>query len=212
VAVSGLGLGFLASQPDDATVPGQMAGLPDLRPAPPAAAPVPVPEAPVGQGATPEALPLDAADALRLEAVEPTAGPLREQAALDVVPEGGSGERSSSSSGTGEAPAALGDDDLRIFIHYQGGSQAAGLANGLSNSLALSKDPPEVELRPVDFAVATPRIRYFYTEDAAAAAALAAFLDPLTSSGDGWQIQNFTHFRPGPAAGTLEVFVPSTGG
>ncbi len=206
VAVGGLGLGYLASQPDDDTVPGPSAGLP---PAP--AAPAPSAEAPVAEAITPDALRLEAPDALRLEANEPTAGPLRERVALDAPPGAGSGGASDESSSAEITPAAFGDDDLRIVVHYQNDSPAAALANGLSNSLALSKDPPEVELRPVDFTVATPRIRYFYADDADAAAALAAFLAPPASS-NGWQIQNFTHFRPGPAVGTLEVFVPSAGG
>jgi hypothetical protein len=140
-----------------------------------------------------------APDALQIEAVEPSTGPLHEQrASLGATP---------------AAPlAGLADDNLRIFFLYEGGSPAAARATALSGSLAAAKDPLEVELRTVGFTIATPRIRYFHADDAEAAAALAAFLAPPESGGGPWQVQDFTHFRPLPLTGTLEVFVPSTGG
>ena len=221
VTVGGLGLGYLASQPDDDTVPGQLAALPDQPPAPAAPAPQPdpaiaepvtpeaqQPDPTVAEAVTPEAQQPEAPEDLQLQAMEPAARPLREQAALDEASSGGS----AASSNASEAPAALADDDLRIFIHYQRGSPGAALANGLSSNLALTKDPLEVELRAVDFIVAAPRIRYFYADDADAAAALAGSLDPPSNSSSGWQVQDFTHFRPGPDEGTLEVYVPSLGG
>ena len=141
---------------------------------------------------------MEVADGLQIEAIEPAGGPLRQP-----------GETVQGTAA--DAPAILADGELRIFIHFQGGSPAAARANELSSSLAAAKDAPEVELRNVTYTIATPRIRYFYADDADAATALAALLDPA-NDGSSWQVQDFTHFRPGPAEGTLEVFVASSGG
>ena len=186
--------GYLTSAPDQPTVADVPAGSTTV-------------SSPAIDTAAGEAPSLDdaaAAVALQLEAVEPASGPLQEQ------PAGPGASSAPADPPAGGAPAALADN-LRIVIHYQSGSAGSARASNLSSTLDEIKDPLAVELRSVDFTIASPRIRYFYSSDAAAAASLAEVLAPSVNGGGDWQVQDFTHFRPGPSAGTIEVFVPAPG-
>ena len=64
--------------------------------------------------------------------------------------------------------------DLRVFILYPDGAEQA--AGELYATLSDSGEFPLVVLRDVEFAIATPRIRYFYPEDGDSADALADVL------------------------------------
>ena len=188
VMLGGLGFGYLAYAPEDPIDP-DLARLPAL---PPQAAAPAVPPAEPEPAPTADLSP----DPLQLEAAEPAAGPLRTNAAPASPPP--------------PQPVAAIDPDLRLVLLYQGNGTGAARADDLQATLAALKDPPAIERRSVDFSIATPRIRYFYAADASAAAALADLLGP---PGNGtWQVQDFTHLRPGPTQGTLEVFIPTTSG
>jgi hypothetical protein len=100
--------------------------------------------------------------------------------------------------------------DLRIFILYPGEPVAEERAGDLYSTLADSGAFPLVVLRDVDFAISTPRIRYYYDEDAGRAGALADALQAPDAADDDWQLQDFTQFRPLPVPGTLEIFIPSS--
>jgi hypothetical protein len=100
--------------------------------------------------------------------------------------------------------------DLRIFILYPGEPTAEERAGDLYSTLADSGAFPLVVLRDVDFAISTPRIRYYYDEDADRAGALADALQAPDAADDDWQVQDFTQFRPLPVPGTLEIFIPSS--
>jgi len=106
-------------------------------------------------------------------------------------------------------PAAVAAD-LRVFILYPDGAGAEDAAGDLYADLSSSGEFPLVVLRDVDFAIETPRIRYFYSQDADAAGALADVLEPPSNSADQWTVQDFTQFRPLPAPGTLEIFIPAS--
>lgn len=166
-------------------------------------------------------------EALQLEAVEPSGGPLRPQREAGTAPSTTADERPPAASlepltgrsvdtGTGaaldSAPAPggialpAGAGALRIFIHYPEGEPAAADADALYAALSGTGELPLVVLRDVGFTIASPRIRYFYGADAEAARALAAFLDAPDGT---WALQDFSHIRPLPAPGTVEIYVPS---
>jgi hypothetical protein len=201
-----------------------------LRPSPEAA--MPPGTAPADRQPPPAAEPA----VLQLEAPEPSAGPLREAGPDEPAPPPPPVEppaaapaeapppRRIDMAPTARAAAALQPDaatsttrlelpagaaDLRVFILYPEGEAAAAEASDLYAALSSSGSLPLVVLRDVTFAIASPRIRYFYDEDAAAAATLAGFLDVPADGSGTWEVQDFTHISPRPAPGTLEVYVPS---
>jgi hypothetical protein len=196
VLLGGLGYGYFAYAPE-APLDLERAEAPAQTPEPPptatgSAAPIPEP---------PQTAALSA-DGLQLEAAEPTAGPLRERAELT--------EPADTPASPAPPVVTLGDD-LRLILIHQNNSTAAANAEALEATLATLKDPVQMELRSVDFSIATPRIRYFYADDAASAAALADILGPPANGSGSWQVQDFTYFRPGPTEGTVEIFVPDNG-
>jgi hypothetical protein len=141
-------------------------------------------------------------DLLKLEAEEPGLGPL-------------AGRIGTTTSGTAQGGTPQPDDavpasaaaDLRVFILYPDGAEQA--AGELYATLSDSGEFPLVVLRDVEFAIATPRIRFFYPEDGDSANALADVLEPPSDGDDQWTVQDFTQFRPLPAPGTLEIFIPA---
>ncbi|QTI79674.1 hypothetical protein IAI58_02380 [Roseomonas marmotae] len=97
------------------------------------------------------------------------------------------------------APVTAAVDPLsRIVLHHRPGFRAAAL------DLAgrAEQDGSGVELRQVASTPGSAVVRYFTPNDALAAAKLAMRL------GSGWRVQDFTFYRPRPAAGTLEIWVP----
>lgn len=140
-------------------------------------------------------------DLLKLEAAEPELGPIREATST--------GAPDSTPQPDDTVPVAVAAG-LRVFILYPDGAGAEDAAGDLYAALSNSGEFPLVVLRDVDFAIETPRIRYFYSQDANAADALAGVLEPPGNSGDQWTVQDFTQFRPLPAPGTLEIFIPSS--
>ncbi|MDN3566064.1 hypothetical protein QWZ14_16975, partial [Paeniroseomonas aquatica] len=90
----------------------------------------------------------------------------------------------------------------RIFIHLRAGSPAAAEA-AASLAAPLREAGFELgDLRPVPSTPSQRVVRYFHSEDAAAAARLAGRL------GRGWAIQDFRSYEPSPAAQTLEIWLP----
>jgi hypothetical protein len=199
--------------------------------------PAPGVEAPAGAGDAERPAPAAAAaDVLQLEAPEPAAGPLRRARPGEPAPPLPPGEAMAAAPaeapatrrigmaptareaaavqpGAGTPDAALelpaGAADLRVFILYPEGEAAAAEASDLYTALSDSGSLPLVVLRDVTFTIASPRIRYFHDEDAAAARALAGFLDVPADGSGTWDVQNFTHISPLPAPGTLEIYVQS---
>ncbi|MFC7474620.1 hypothetical protein ACFQS7_09665 [Dankookia sp. GCM10030260] len=90
----------------------------------------------------------------------------------------------------------------RVFVHHRAGSPVG--AEAAAALVASLRDGGfEVpDIRPVAAVPSQRVVRYFYAEDAAAAARLAGRL------GRGWAIQDFRGYEPSPGPGTLEVWVP----
>lgn len=95
-----------------------------------------------------------------------------------------------------------GTSQPRVFIHLRAGSAvAADVAASLVQPLREAGFDLG-ELRPVTNTPSQRVVRYFHTEDAAAAARLAGRL------GRGWAIQDFRGYEPAPALQTLEIWLP----
>jgi len=203
--LGGLGFGYFAYAPETPLDP-EFAGTPTPMPEPesepePEPTPTSIVEAPPVAEA-PQTSELSA-ESLQLEAAEPAAGPLLRQGAE-------LGEPASPPGAPAQPPVTL-PDGLRLILIHQNNSAAAASADALQARLAALKDPLQAEVRSVDFSIATPRIRYFYADDASSAATLADILGPPANGTGSWEVQDFTHLRPGPTQGTVEVFVPDTG-
>lgn len=90
----------------------------------------------------------------------------------------------------------------RVFIHVRAGS-SAGAEVAASLAQPLREAGFEVsDLRSVPSTPSQRVVRYFHSEDAAAAARLAGRL------GRGWSIQDFRGYEPAPASQTLEIWLP----
>jgi hypothetical protein len=97
-------------------------------------------------------------------------------------------------------PAAPGQP--RVFVHMRTGSPAAAEA---AAGLAAQLRDAGFEVADMRAVTSTPSqrvVRYFYAEDAAAAARLAGRL------GRGWAIQDFRTYEPAPPPQTLEIWLP----
>ncbi|SNR69591.1 hypothetical protein SAMN06265378_1181 [Paracoccus sediminis] len=62
----------------------------------------------------------------------------------------------------------------------------------------------QVEIRDVGFRMARPSIRYFHAGDRTVSDAVGDLVDP----GRRDNVADFTHFRPLPRRGTIEVWLP----
>jgi hypothetical protein len=91
-----------------------------------------------------------------------------------------------------------------VVVHYREGNatEADQLAAGLAGQAGRFG---RVDTRAVRDAPHEATIRFFHREDVGAAWDLAA---TLGGDGAGWQVRNFTSFRPKPRRGTLEVWLP----
>lgn len=141
--------------------------------------------------------------ATRREAREPSA-----QASLPATPPPGPASSpafnppASSVLRLPRAETAAGSGQPRVFVHLRAGSSgAADAAAGLAGTLR-EAGFDLAELRPVTSTPSQRVVRYFHSEDAAAAARLAGRL------GRGWAIQDFRSFEPAPSPQTLEIWLP----
>lgn len=69
------------------------------------------------------------------------------------------------------------------------------------------------DIRRVGFAIADPRVRYFYTDDKARAEHLRMHVDRYLARATDVNrravVQNYTRYEPLPRAGTIEVWIAS---
>ncbi|HEX6012034.1 MAG TPA: hypothetical protein VFY87_09595 [Geminicoccaceae bacterium] len=109
------------------------------------------------------------------------------------------------------APQAAVPGQDRIFIHHRASDAAsAGLADRLAEALQ-RQGSGIVVIRSVPFGIGRPSVRYFHAGDRAAAEALVRAARPALSA-DGYAApgapSDFTHYRPAPRPGTLEIWLP----
>ena len=89
----------------------------------------------------------------------------------------------------------------RIVIHHPARTDAA-----LRRAQALAATLPGAEIRAVRASPATPGVRFFFAADRDAAQALARVV--RASAGAQVAVADFSHFRPLPRPGTLEIWLP----
>jgi hypothetical protein len=89
----------------------------------------------------------------------------------------------------------------RIVIHHLARPEAAR-----HQAAALAADLPGAELRAVRASPTAPGVRYFFAADRAAAQALARAIAPPV--GGRVTVADFSHYRPLPRQGTLEIWLP----
>jgi hypothetical protein len=68
------------------------------------------------------------------------------------------------------------------------------------------------EIRPVDFSIGTPSVRYFFEDDRSASERLVDELGRFfaqTASRAPDHASDFTHFAPKPRPGNVEVWLPA---
>ena len=112
-----------------------------------------------------------------------------------------------------DAPAAADLAGVRLFIHY-GAAETRDAATATRLAEYLRRRGFEVAgIRPVDFLIERPGVRFFFERDHAESERL---LEDL-----GWffrgqarqapeQASDFTHYTPKPQPGTIEIWLPTT--
>ena len=104
-------------------------------------------------------------------------------------------------------------DEIRVFIHHFAGSGGdAALAQRLAEHLR-GQGFTVADIRPVDFSIGKPSVRYFFGDDRIASERLVAelgrFLEEGTSPAPD-HASDFTHFVPKPRPGNVEVWLPAS--
>ncbi|MGF1552813.1 MAG: hypothetical protein ACFBWO_09960, partial [Paracoccaceae bacterium] len=101
-----------------------------------------------------------------------------------------------------DAPSAGAPAPARVVVHYADGAlgRAAVLAERLRGRLAGA-----VELRRVPARVSRANLRFFHSADRPLAERVSSLLAPEAPPG---RVRDFTHYRPLPRRGTVEVWLP----
>jgi hypothetical protein len=103
--------------------------------------------------------------------------------------------------------------DSRVYFHYstleEGGEETARqYAHYVLDNGFLS-----IEIRPVNVAIKTASVRYFYEDDRAESVKLGQALQQLTISRGlpqvSYTVVDFLRFTPKPRKGTIEVWIPN---
>jgi hypothetical protein len=112
----------------------------------------------------------------------------------------------SEASPVGDRPAA----DIRVFIHHVAHQGDAALARRLADHLQ-RRGFIVADIRPVDFSIGRPSVRYFFASDRAASWRLvkevSRFFEETPSQAPD-EPSDFTHFMPKPRPGNVEVWLP----
>jgi hypothetical protein len=104
-------------------------------------------------------------------------------------------------------------DEIRVFIHHAAHSHGdASLAQQLADHLR-RQGFIVADIRPVDFSIGKPSVRYFFADDRSASERLidelGRFFEETASRPPG-QASDFTHFEPKPRPGNVEVWLPTS--
>jgi hypothetical protein len=100
--------------------------------------------------------------------------------------------------------------DIRVFIHHVAHHQEdAALARQLADHLR-RRGFTVADIRPVDFSIGTPSVRYFFARDRAASQHLVEevsrfFAETPSQAPD--EASDFTHYVPKPRPGNVEVWL-----
>jgi hypothetical protein len=108
---------------------------------------------------------------------------------------------------------ALSAGEIRVFIHYFDGSGGdAAQAQRLAEHLR-RQGYTVVDMRPVDFSIGKPSVRYFFEDDRSASDRLVDELRRFLE-GTGTRVperaSDFTDFTPKPRPGNVEVWLSTS--
>jgi hypothetical protein len=114
----------------------------------------------------------------------------------------------SGASSVGDRPAA----EIRVFIHHVAHQGDTALARRLADHLQ-RRGFIVADIRPVDFSIGNPSVRYFFASDRAASRRLveevSRFFEETPSQAPD-EPSDFTHFMPKPRPGNVEVWLPAS--
>ncbi len=135
------------------------------------------------------------------------------QLAADPVKPGSAAEiEVVSEATTAEDRAALPAGEIRVFIHHVADQRDAALAQRLADYLR-GQGFTVADIRPVDFSIGKPSVRYFFARDGAASQRLIEALRRFSEQGTSLapdHASDFTHFVPKPRPGSVEVWLPAS--
>jgi hypothetical protein len=108
---------------------------------------------------------------------------------------------------------ALSPGEVRVFIHHVTERAAdAALAHRLADHLQ-RQGFTVADIRPVDFSIGQPSVRYFFEDDRSASErlvdALGRFFEEAALRVPD-HASDFTHFVPKPRPGNVEVWLPAS--
>jgi sulfocyanin len=114
----------------------------------------------------------------------------------------------------GETPAlALSPGEIRVFIHhFTDHHRVAALAERLTGHLR-RQGFTVADIRPVNFTISKPSVRYFFEDDRSASEQLVEELSRFFEEGTSLapdHASDFTHYLPKPRQGTVEVWLPAS--
>jgi hypothetical protein len=108
---------------------------------------------------------------------------------------------------------AVAAGEIRVFIHHAANSHGgAALAQQVADHLR-RQGFIVADIRPVDFIIGKPSVRYFFDDDRSASERLVDELSRFfeeTGSRAPDQASDFTHFEPKPRPGNVEVWLPAS--
>ena len=102
---------------------------------------------------------------------------------------------------------------LRVFVHFSIRT-SSGRRRAIEVARALEERGYVVaDIREVAFAIAFPKVRYFFASDRPGAERLAWATSVVSQDEQrgGVRVQDYTHFRPLPTPGNVEVWLASEG-
>jgi hypothetical protein len=108
---------------------------------------------------------------------------------------------------------ALSTGEIRVFIHHIADHHgAAALAERLADHLR-HHGFTVADIRPVDFTISKPSVRYFFEDDSSASERLVEelgrfFKEETSLAPD--HASDFTHYLPKPRPGNVEVWLPAS--
>ena len=108
---------------------------------------------------------------------------------------------------------ALPAGEIRVFIHHVAGHRGGtALAQRLADHLR-SQGFTVADIRPVDFTIRKPSVRYFFDDDRSASERLVdelgRFFEEAASRAPD-HASDFTHFIPKPRPGNVEIWLPAS--
>jgi hypothetical protein len=157
-------------------------------------------------GGTPSPTPASRAEALQPSRSSPQA------AGGSATPGSAAKPQVASEVSSLEDRRALPTGEIRIFIHHVAGHQEdVVLAQQLADHLR-RQGFTVADIRPVDFSIRKPSVRYFFDDDRSASERLVDELGRFfeeAALGTPDHASDFTHFVPKPRPGNVEVWLPA---